>query len=112
MPMWESLGTRMSKAWPGTLWVSRLLYGSGSRYSPARAEGTFIVHLRPGSLEEHLAATPADALTQVAAFPPGSVVDDPVPFGTETSEGAGKVRGSVDAIVFLHAASAPVPRKK
>lgn len=106
-PMWQSLGTRIERDRPGALWVSWLLYGSGSRYAPAKDVPFSAVTLRDDALEAHLAATRGDSIVWPAKLPAGAPVDEALPFGTETSEGSGPVRGSVDAIVFVQTAAAP-----
>ncbi|AKU99584.1 hypothetical protein AKJ09_06248 [Labilithrix luteola] len=105
-PMWASLGTRIDRAEPGSLWASWLLYGSGSRYTPDSQAGFATVALRPDTFEAALSATPGKTFIDVARLPPGAVVDRALPFGTDTSNGSGKVRGATDAIVFLPTASA------
>ncbi|WP_394822236.1 hypothetical protein [Pendulispora albinea] len=84
LPMWTSFGTRIERDQPGSLWVSWLLYGRGTRYLPDKAGGISQVHLREGALEAHLAATPGSSFVVVDRAPAGSVVDRPIPFGTET----------------------------
>jgi erythromycin esterase-like protein len=105
--MWTSLGTYIAREQPGSIWVAWLLYGEGTRYAPSKEECSSTVSLRPLSLEatlRHVGGAYYLPLTRVAS---GAVVDQAVPFGTETSEGSGPVRSSVDAIVFLPRASAP-----
>jgi len=109
-PMWTSLGTALARDAKLRTWVVWLLYGSGSRYAPANPECRSEVHVRDGSLESSLDAIPGDHAVLVERMPHGSVVDEDVPFGTETSEGSGAVRAAVDVIVFLRRATAPSPR--
>jgi erythromycin esterase-like protein len=105
-PMWASLGTRIERERPGTIWVSWLLYGTGTRYAPAKQSALSTVTLREDALEAYLAATDGDSVVWTSLVPPGSPLDRPLPFGTETSEGSGPVRSSVDAIVFVQRGSA------
>ncbi|MBX3216001.1 MAG: erythromycin esterase family protein [Labilithrix sp.] len=106
-PMWTSLGTSIERDRAKSIWVSWLLYGRGTRYAPPKPEAISQVELRAESLEAHLAATPGASFVAVSRVPPDSVVDRPMPFGTESSEGSGPVRNASDAIVFLPTASAP-----
>ncbi|MFY2562964.1 hypothetical protein ACN469_35550 [Corallococcus terminator] len=61
----------------------------------------------PGRSEATLARSPGNHLVLLARLPAGSVVDQDLPFGTETSEGAGPTRQATDVIVFLPRAHAP-----
>lgn len=106
-PMWTSLGTHIDRTEPGALWVSWLLYGNGSRYAPDGKDGFTTVSMAPGSLEASLAATPGPTFVDVSRLPSGSLVDTPLPFGSDTSNGSGRVRSATDAIVFLPSAAAP-----
>jgi erythromycin esterase-like protein len=106
-PMWTSLGTRIERDRPGSVWVSWLLYGRGTRYAPSKPAAVSTIELSPHTLEAHLAATSGRSFVVMDRVAPGSVVDRAMPFGTETSEGSGPVRTSTDAIVFLQDASAP-----
>lgn len=106
-PMWQSLGARIALERPGSLWVSWLLYGQGSRYTPSKPSPWSEVALRGDTVEAELASSHlGGTFVFVDRLPPGSLVDRALPFGTETSEGFGPIRSSTDAIVFLPAASA------
>lgn len=107
LPMWQSLGSRIERRWPGSVWVSWLLYGRGARYTPTKESAYSDVGTRADSLEAYLAATPGRSFILTGRLPAGSVIDRALPFGTETSEGAGPIRTSADAIVFLQTASPP-----
>ncbi|MBC7974726.1 MAG: erythromycin esterase family protein, partial [Myxococcales bacterium] len=110
LEMWPSLGTLLDRAEPGSTYVVWLLYERGTRLAPQPSGGCEARVETAADHLEHAIAGDRPVFLPLDRAPSGSVVDRPIAFGTETSEGSGPIRPSVDAVVILPEASAAGPR--
>lgn len=107
LPMWPSVMTRLEEESPGSVFVMWLLYGRGTRLHPG-PDGACEQEVRvaDASVEELLDSLGQDIFVPVAEAPSPSFMDEPLPFGTHTSRASGRLRGAVDALIYLRTAHA------